>query len=264
LDRQRDVAGREYLARVDAPDPPVPRQANVSVTQQLVDDVVAAGGSLRVPRKQWSDREAVDYESRARLAERFRKVPPGKRLAVSVIDDEHEIRLVDAPELAAAAELVPVAVPEEVNRYHSAARQFRDRSERHEVSRALIRRATRIIHAVAIEAERREWSVGAPPDATNGQPYWSAAKNGHLQITAQGETFWLRLHEHGVHKRGPQRAGRSANRGDLRTVSRTCSGRSPSGSPKPNASPMRSALPPSAPQRPPDVKPKRANVNGKC
>jgi hypothetical protein len=157
-------AGREYLARVDGPDPPVARQANVSVTQRLVDDVIAAGGSLRVRRKRWYDREGVDYESRARLAERFRKVPPGKRLAVSLDGDELEIRLVDAPERAAAAELVPVPVPERVARYHSAAREFRESSERHEVSRALIRRATRIIHAVAVEAERRGWSVRARID----------------------------------------------------------------------------------------------------
>lgn len=38
--------GREYLARVNGPKPAVPRQANVSVTQQLVDDVLAAGGAL--------------------------------------------------------------------------------------------------------------------------------------------------------------------------------------------------------------------------
>jgi len=37
--------GRAYLKQADGPNPPVPRQANVSVTQQLVDDVIAAGGS---------------------------------------------------------------------------------------------------------------------------------------------------------------------------------------------------------------------------
>jgi hypothetical protein len=37
-------AGRDYLAQLDGPNPPVPRQANRSVTQQLVDDVIAAGG----------------------------------------------------------------------------------------------------------------------------------------------------------------------------------------------------------------------------
>src|SRR4051812_46738926 len=44
-------AGREYLERAARPGAPRPRQASVSVTQQLVDDVIAAGGSLRVPRR---------------------------------------------------------------------------------------------------------------------------------------------------------------------------------------------------------------------
>jgi hypothetical protein len=91
-------AGREYLEKVDGADPPIPRQANVSVTQQLVDDVLAAGGSLRVPRKHRYDRAGVDYASRARLAQRYGKVPAGKRLAVSVLSSaELEIKLVEAP-----------------------------------------------------------------------------------------------------------------------------------------------------------------------
>jgi len=106
--------------RVDVAFPKAARQANVSVTQQLVDDVVAAGGSLRVPRKRWYDRESVDCENRARLAERYRKVPAGKRLVVSTIDDKLEIRLVDAPDRGAPAELVPVVVPANVSRYHAA------------------------------------------------------------------------------------------------------------------------------------------------
>jgi hypothetical protein len=101
-------AGREYLAQLDGPSPPVPRQPNVSVTQQLVDDVIAAGGTLRVPRKGWYDRDGVDYENRARLAERYRKVPAGKRLQVSVVGDEPEINLLDGPNHGAPAELVPV------------------------------------------------------------------------------------------------------------------------------------------------------------
>src|SRR5437763_5095413 len=63
------AAGKEYLQRVDGPNPPLPRQPDGSVTQQLVDDVVAAGGSLRVRGKHWNDKEGVDYERRARLAE---------------------------------------------------------------------------------------------------------------------------------------------------------------------------------------------------
>src|SRR5581483_7494800 len=75
-------AGREYLQQVDGPNPPQPRHPNVSVTQQLVDEVLAAGGSLRVPRKRWNDPGRVDYERRAQLAQSYGKVPAGSRLIV--------------------------------------------------------------------------------------------------------------------------------------------------------------------------------------
>jgi hypothetical protein len=60
--------GRDYLKSVDGPNPPIPRQANVSVTQQLVDQVVAAGGTLRVPRKRWNDSAAAPATRRPALA----------------------------------------------------------------------------------------------------------------------------------------------------------------------------------------------------
>lgn len=38
-------AGQRYLARAQEPDAPMPRQSNVSVTEQLVSDVEKAGGT---------------------------------------------------------------------------------------------------------------------------------------------------------------------------------------------------------------------------
>lgn len=92
-------AGREYLETVDGEEPPVARQANKSVTQQLVDDVIAAGGALRMERRRWYGEGGVDWVSRALLAERYGKVPAGRRLEVVVVsDEEFEIRLLeDAP-----------------------------------------------------------------------------------------------------------------------------------------------------------------------
>jgi hypothetical protein len=55
--------------RPSGPDAPRLRQASISVTQQLVDDVVAAGGSLRVPRRRYYERDGLDYGRRAQLAE---------------------------------------------------------------------------------------------------------------------------------------------------------------------------------------------------
>src|SRR3954469_24331108 len=101
------------------------------------------------------------------------KVPAGKRLDIRVARDELEISLVDAPHRGAPAELVPVPAPERVGRYHVVARAFRDRSERHEISRELLPRATRLVHAIAVEAVRRGWSatpVADPEPRTAAAP----------------------------------------------------------------------------------------------
>jgi hypothetical protein len=198
-------AGRDYLAAVDSPNPPVPRQGNVSVTEQLINDVVAAGGVLRVPRRGWPQRDGIDYEKRARLAERLGKLPSGKRLAMAVVEDELELRLVDYPgAIPARSELAPVPVPAKVGRFHPAARAFRDRTERHEVSRAQLPRATRVIHAIATEAERRQWVATTPEESANGygRRDWRGAKDGHLQLTVRGHTLWMRCKEGSVRTRG--------------------------------------------------------------
>src|SRR5207245_2684145 len=126
------AAGKEYLERVEGSNPPLPRQPNVSVTQQLVDDVVAAGGSLRVPRKHWNDRDGVDYERRARLAESYGKVPSGSRLVVkNASADELSIELVtdratvtNGEEDEASVTLAPVPVPMRLTKYDPVAREF--------------------------------------------------------------------------------------------------------------------------------------------
>jgi hypothetical protein len=89
-------AGRDYLAQVDGPNPPTPREANVSVSERLVREVIAADGVLRVPRRGWHSAHGVNYEHRARLAARHRSVPDGKRLTVTAMERELEIALVAA------------------------------------------------------------------------------------------------------------------------------------------------------------------------
>ena len=196
-------AGREYLEQVDSSDPPIARQPNVSVTQQLVDDVIAAGGSLRVPRHRWNDPDRIDYARRVQIAQRLGKVPDGKRLEVIWHDTELEIRLEEASHMV-TVELAPIAVPERIGRYHRAAREFRDRSERHEISREQLARATRIVHTIATEAETRGWEVSVPDEAMSkyGNRGWTGTKYGHIQIEADGEHFWLRVQEEGARTRG--------------------------------------------------------------
>jgi hypothetical protein len=197
--------GQEYLEKVDGPEPPIPRQGNVPVTQQLVDEVIAAGGSLRVPHRWSGDPAYVDYWNRAALAERYGKVPDEKRLEVVEVDKELEIRLVDSPGKIGRVELDEVIVPEKVTRYHLAAKRLREDRERQEVSRGQMQRAARIVHAIVKEAERRGWSVaysGAPEGGS-----WSDSSvrgsGSRLTIGVEEHEFRIRLHEKGVHTRGP-------------------------------------------------------------
>ena len=198
-------SGREYLERVDGPEPPIPRQGNVPVTQQLVDEVIAAGGSLRVRRRWVGDPAYVDYRNRAALAERYGKVPDGKRFEVVGIDEELEIRLVDTPGKVGRAELVQLTVPEKVARYHPVAKGFREDRGKHEVSRGQMQRATRIVHTIAKEAERRSWSVtySGPPEGGSWSDSSVRASGSRLTIGVGEHELRLRLHEKGVHARGP-------------------------------------------------------------
>lgn len=199
--------GRDYLDRVEGTDPPAPRQANVSVTKELVDRVVAAGGSLVVPSKDWRDPDSIDYRRRARLAEQYGKVPVGKLLAVrNLPDGDLQIELVSGPVLPGReGEQKPIEVPDKVSRHHPAAKAFREGKDRHEVSKELVPRATRIVHVLAVEAETRGWEVVAPGPGKDsyGRESWTPSKNGHLAIKTEDERFWFRVREGKVHLRGP-------------------------------------------------------------
>lgn len=200
--------GREYLARVDGPAPPVPRQANKSVTEQLIDDVIAAGGVLRVERSYGRS----DPQQRVRQAIRHNKVPAGKRLEYSSNwrDDFAEVRLVDAPE-GTTPVLVPVPVPEQVARYHPIVQAVRKDKDRLEVSNAALPRASRLLHALVVEAERRQMTVTIPAghrDRQNNRLEWAAGTDGHLVFTTDASDQAIRVHEEGlrtdiVYKRPP-------------------------------------------------------------
>jgi hypothetical protein len=197
--------GREYLAKASSPEPPIRRQPKVPVTQQLVDDVVAAGGSLRVPRRRAGDPAYIDYRRRAGFAKRFAKVPNGKWLEVIEIGEELEIRLVDALETTGRVELDDVVVPTGIEHCHPVAERFRDDQGRHEVSRGQLQRAVRIVHAIAKEAERRGWSVeySGPPGREDWRDSSVRDSGGRLALEVEGaHRFRLRLRERGVQARG--------------------------------------------------------------
>jgi hypothetical protein len=204
------VAGKDYLAQVDGSSPPQPRQPNISVTQQLVDDVVAAGGALRLPRKEWRDKDGIDWERRVRLAETHGKVPAGSRLRVGVLSPtELVIELVQDESMATAHEedggaLAPIPVPARLRKYHPVASEFARRTDLHEVSRKTLPRVLRILHALASEAERRGHTVGCVGvGGRYGGEEWRPAREGELVFTIRGHDLRMRISEKGCGLRGP-------------------------------------------------------------
>ena len=176
----------------------LPRQTRPA--EELIAAVIAAGGRLIVQRDRTGHGE---YERFIRAAQRHGKVPAGKRLTGKALPwPDMEIRLEEAVS-GSDPDLLPVPVPEKVGRYHPVVVRFRDQSDRHEVSKAVLPRALRLLHALVTEAERRGYQVANAPGrrTSYGRDDWTGARDGHITITINGHEHALRLLEIGLPSR---------------------------------------------------------------
>ena len=181
------------------PDRPA-RPRALSPTEQLVADLIAADGPLVV--NAWPRQGERDYRALISSAQRFGKVPAGKRIVMSQNRDKLEIRLEHAIE-GTILELQPVPAPARLSRPHSVAKRFRDETDHHEVSRVVLPRCTRIIHAIAVESERRGMKIeNVTATKEYGDAKWSGGNDGHLAITVRGHRYALRVAEDKVPARG--------------------------------------------------------------
>jgi hypothetical protein len=169
-----------------------------SKTEQLIADLVAAGGVLRVPY--WREDGRPDYRQRALAAQRFGKVPLDKRLVMEhVRGGQLELRLEDA-----LPEPTVVSVPARVSRPHPAAARYRDDTDHHQVSRRQLPRSVRIVHALVAEALRRGHQVDNPKRAQRERSVRDSAKEAvaHLVIEVGGHSYSLNIAEEKVLLRG--------------------------------------------------------------
>lgn len=178
------------------------RSKPLSKTEQLVADVLAAGGCLLLPDE--TAHGGVNWRQRAYAAQRHGKVPAGKRLSVSWTNAGFEIELLEGEtgnELGAEA----VPVPARLSKYHPVAREFRDRTNLHEVSRKALPRVLRIVHALANEAERRGHRVACVRvrEDSYERSEWKPSQHGQLVLTINGHELNVRLWEKGAGLRGP-------------------------------------------------------------
>jgi hypothetical protein len=198
---------RDQPTRPQAAEQPRPKPApgRVLKTEQLVADVIAAGGKLLLPDE--TMKGGVNWRQRAYAAQRHGKVPDGKRLSVVWSNKGFEIELLDGT-VSVELDTEPVPVPARVRNYHPAVREFRDQTYTHEVSRKLLTRALRIMHALAIELDRRGHKitcVRVRADAYS-RSEWKATEEGQFAVTLNSHEFKLRLSEKGVGLRGPWEA----------------------------------------------------------
>jgi hypothetical protein len=164
--------------------------------EQLIAELVVAGGVLRVPY--WREEGQPDYRARAHAAQRFNKVPPGKELVLEhVRGGQLEIRLEEAR--SAAAEAIEVDVPARLTRPHAVAARYRDQTTQHQVSRSQLARSVRIIHALAVAAQARGHKVSnvqAPRDRSVRDSAKQPVE--HIALTVANHSYSLGIHEEKV------------------------------------------------------------------
>ncbi len=185
------VEPKQEIAKPEQPPRPL------SPTDQLIADLVAAGGVLHVPFRRSA--EDPDFEQRIASARRFGKVPPGKLIRTRYVQGELEIRFDNAPAGSDIKER-PVPVPERLSRPHPIVRRFREQTGHHEVSRASLGRASRILQAIVDAAEKRGYEVANVEESEDryGRKSWTGANDGHLAVTIRGNRYSARIFEEKV------------------------------------------------------------------
>jgi len=160
----------------------------------LVARVLAAGGVLEA-----DDSLAGAAGERLVAASRHAPgLPFGKQLRLQspgILSGAREVYLEEDFSVRVAEQ--PVPVPQRVTRLHPAVAVYRDDADRHEVSRDSLTRATRLLHALASEAQRRGHEV---TPARHGRFQYNSAfisslKDGQLAIGIDGFSYAIRIRE---------------------------------------------------------------------
>jgi hypothetical protein len=151
------------------------------VTEQLVADVIAAGGTLRID----TTGDRTNWEHRAQSAMRFGKVPKGKLLVVErgTSWNERVIRLKDPPAWMTAP-LEPIEIPAALRKPHRVVAELRDDRTRLPLTTSVRGRALRLLQALVSAPEARGYAVRS----SELQPWASRPWNlepGHLVVVCK-------------------------------------------------------------------------------
>lgn len=151
-------------------------------TEQLVADVVAAGGRLEL-----ADIDPSYYDNLVRSANRHGKVPAGQRLEFSGGWRKAAVTLTGEPIPAAeeaheaAKPIIEVPVAEQLRRLHPAVASARQDKTRLAFKGPVRNRALRVLDALAKEAVRRGYEVSRAE--VNPRGYRGSSRDSDLVIT---------------------------------------------------------------------------------
>jgi hypothetical protein len=160
--------------------------------------VIAADGRLVLPDE--TAKGGVNWRQRAYAAQRHGKVPDGKRLVVSRGREGFVIELMDGPDRQRArrgGNPRPGPTDEIPPRRPTVPRPHRSPAD---LTQGLPR-ALRIIHALALEIERRRHQIeraNAPQTDRYGRRERNAKDSTHLVVTIKDYDLELRIYEKGV------------------------------------------------------------------
>jgi len=168
-----------------------------ATAERLVARVIRAGGVLEVN----TEDDETDYKQLITAARRAPSLPSGKQLRIRTVgpfgSDCSEIYLDE--DFAVRIGLQPVPVPERIAVCHPAVAAYRAEADRHEVSRASLGRATRLLQGLAAEAARRGHQVTSagrqPPQ--HHSDFRSSLKDGQMRIAIAGFSYTIRIRELG-------------------------------------------------------------------
>ncbi|MEU4730784.1 hypothetical protein [Streptomyces sp. NPDC023588] len=177
------------LPKVTAPSssPGVPPQPRKTYTDQLLEELEAAGGRIL---KSGPDADA--WWSRAASASRSGRIARTKELHWQRLREGVEIKLVDIPAWRLAV-LEPVAVPARLTRPHAVVQAMQKVKQPLGLTRPVQQRALRIVHALLTAIEHNghtcaAGTVGAGPRHNRRLPH-----DPHFTIKTQGERVEFRV-----------------------------------------------------------------------
>ncbi|MGG2459212.1 hypothetical protein ACO0M4_05180 [Streptomyces sp. RGM 3693] len=181
--------GQKASEPVDAPTPPPspnsgPRKRKTTVTEQLLEELVEAGG--RIVKREASGRETEKWPIRVAAARRSGKIPKAKELHGGWCRDGYEIRLVDTPAWRLAV-LSPIPVPSRLTKPYPVVKALQGLPQPMGLTKSVQNRAFRLIHALLTATQGAGHTVvigtanaAPPPHRRRGGPP-------HFTITAQGQ-----------------------------------------------------------------------------